>query len=69
MRGRAAFSVKPLDEVFSPTPSCFFKVQSPAVSTALTLDVNEVEAHRILAEIAIEMKDNALACTPRSESC
>ena len=54
---------------FLPNPKLLFQSAVATVSTALTLDANEVEAHRILAEIAIEMKDNALACTPRRESC
>ena len=46
---------------FLPDPKALFQGAVETVSTALKLDVNEVEAHRILAEIAIEMNDNARA--------
>ena len=42
---------------FLPDPPSLFKGAVEVVGTALRLDANEVEAHRIQSEIAIEMKD------------
>ncbi len=44
---------------FLPNPRALVQGAIETVSTALKLDANEVEAHRIQAEIAIEMNDNA----------
>lgn len=46
---------------FLPNPKSLVQGAIETVTTALKLDANEVEAHRILAEIAIEMNDNARA--------